>query len=182
MFSISSFGSKLLAKLRRKPYRDAYVSEHVRRGIAAQIRALRDQRGWNQGKLSDLLGKPQSVVSRLEDPGYGKVTVQTLLEIASAYDIALQVRFVSYSTFLQQTRTLTGASMQVPSFQDDLAAKAASEIMLRFNDEHTSGRIALVETTSTDQNDRESEDDVLELRVVTGISGVSAEMKGFSLQ
>lgn len=119
MFAISNIAKKLLTKLKSKAYRDAYVAEHARRGIAYQIRALRDQKGWNQGKLSNLLGKPQSVVSRLEDPSYGKVSVQTLLEVASVFDLALQIKFVSYSTFLQQTRDLTAAAMQVASFTDD---------------------------------------------------------------
>jgi hypothetical protein len=42
----------------------------------------------------------QSVVSRLENPDYGKVTVQTLLQVAIALDIALLVRFCSYPDFL----------------------------------------------------------------------------------
>lgn len=123
MFTMSSISKKLVEKLHRKAYRAAYVGEHVRRGIASQIRAMRDQRGWNQGKLSQELGKPQSVVSRLEDPGYGKLTVQTLLEVAATFDVALQIRFVPYSTFLQQTRDVSSRSMQVVSFSDDFVAR-----------------------------------------------------------
>src|SRR3954462_6877822 len=110
VFAIFNLGKKLLAKLQRKSYRTAYVAEHVRRGIAYQIRALRDQRGWKQGELSERLKKPQSVVCRLEDPSYGKVSVQTLLEVAASFDVALQVRFVPFSTFLAQTRDLTSSS------------------------------------------------------------------------
>jgi transcriptional regulator with XRE-family HTH domain len=116
---IFELGKKLLAKLQKPAYRHAYVAEHVRRGIAYQIRALRDQRGWSQGKFSSLLGKPQSVVSRLEDPGYGKLTLQTLLEVANVYDVALEVRFVPYSSFLQRTRDVSAASMYVAEFKDD---------------------------------------------------------------
>jgi predicted XRE-type DNA-binding protein len=119
-FAASKIAKALLQKLRQKKYRDAYVAEHVRQGIAYQIRALRDQREWNQGKLSQLLGKPQSVISRLEDPSYGKVTIQTLLEFASAFDVAVQVRFISYSSFLQQTRDLSISSMKVAAFNKDL--------------------------------------------------------------
>jgi transcriptional regulator with XRE-family HTH domain len=125
VFVSSSIGRKLLAKLQRPLYRHAYLAEHVRRGIAYQIRALRDQRGWNQGKFSGLLGKPQSVVCRLEDPSYGKFTVQTLLEIANVYDVALEVRFVSYSLFLQHTRDVSAISMYVPEFRDDSGMSAA---------------------------------------------------------
>jgi transcriptional regulator with XRE-family HTH domain len=120
VFATSRIAKTLLQKLRKKHYRDAYVAKYVRQGIARQIRALRDQRVWNQGKLSQLLGKPQSVVSRLEDPTYGKVTIQTLLELASVFDVALQVRFISYSSFLQQTRDLTISSMKVASFNKDV--------------------------------------------------------------
>jgi transcriptional regulator with XRE-family HTH domain len=130
MFTISSISKKLLEKLSRKAYRAAYVGEHVRRGIAAQIRVMRDQRGWNQGKLSVELGKPQSVVSRLEDPSYGKVTVQTLLEVAATFDVALQIRFVPFSTFLQQTRDVSTRSMQVVSFGDDFSAVAREHIRI----------------------------------------------------
>lgn len=121
MFGIFNIGQKLFDKLRKRAYRRSYVAEHVRRGIAYQVRALRDQREWKQGKLAQELGKPQSVVSRLEDPSYGKVTVQTLLEVADVFDVALQVRFVPFSSFLLTTRDLTTASMQVPSFEDEIA-------------------------------------------------------------
>jgi transcriptional regulator with XRE-family HTH domain len=131
VFAIFNLGKKLLDKLQRKPYRAAYVAEHIRRGIAYQIRALRDQRGWSQGELSKQLGKPQSVVSRLEDPSYGKVTIQTLLEVASVFDVALQVRFVPFSSFLQQTRELSTESMKAPSFSDEMASKGAVNLKLK---------------------------------------------------
>jgi hypothetical protein len=120
VLAISSIGRKLFEKLRRKSYRQVYMAEHVRRSIAYQIRALRDQRGWNQGAFSKVLDKPQSVVCRLEDPSYGKVTVQTLLEVANVCDVALQVRFVTYSVFLQQTRDTSTQSMRVQGFEDEM--------------------------------------------------------------
>jgi transcriptional regulator with XRE-family HTH domain len=140
VLAISNTWKKLLEKLGKPAYRRAYLAEHVRRGVAYQIRALRDQRHWNQGEFSDLLGKPQSVVSRLEDPSYGKVTLQTLLEVASAFDVALQVRFVSYSSFIQQTRNVSGAAMEVPSFKDDLALRPANVPGLIFGIKSVSGQ------------------------------------------
>ncbi|MDX2205660.1 MAG: helix-turn-helix transcriptional regulator [Hyphomicrobiaceae bacterium] len=115
---MSSDRQRLVEKLSKPEYRHAYVSEHVRRGIAHQVRAMREQpsRGWNQGELSRRLDKPQSTVSRIEDPGYGKVTVQTLLELAAAFDVALSIRFVDFPTFVSATRALTDASMQVDGF------------------------------------------------------------------
>lgn len=121
MFGIVKIGKKLIEKLSKPAYRRSYVAEHVRRGIAYQIRALRDQRDLNQGQLAKLLDKPQSVVSRLEDPSYGKYTIQTLLEVAAVYDVALQVRFVPFSTFLLQSRDVSNEAMKVLSFSDEAA-------------------------------------------------------------
>jgi len=111
--------TRLWEKLQRREYRHAYLAEHVRGGIAYQIRALRDQRKWNQGELSKRLNKPQSVVCRLEDPNYGKVTVQTLLEVANVFDVALEVRFVPYSSFVLNTRDVSSSAMHVASFDDE---------------------------------------------------------------
>jgi transcriptional regulator with XRE-family HTH domain len=107
-------------RLRSRAFRHGYVAEHIRRGVAYQIRELRHQRGWNQGQFSKHLGKPQSVVCRLEDPGYGKYTIQTLLEIASVFDVAVQVRFVPFSKFLRQTRDVSVSSLQVESFEQEV--------------------------------------------------------------
>jgi hypothetical protein len=118
MFGKYDIRKKLWGKLRHKEYRNAYVSEHVRRWIAHQIRALREhpERKWKQGELSNRMGKPQSVISRLEDPNYGKMTVQTLLEVAAACDVALIIKFVSFERFVGETADLTQSAMQVDSF------------------------------------------------------------------
>jgi hypothetical protein len=118
MFGKFDLRKKLWRKLGNKAYRDAYVSEQVRRWIAHQIRALREHpdRKWKQGELSDRMGKPQSVVSRLEDPTYGKMTVQTLLEVAVAFDVALIIKFVSFPRFARETADLTQSAMHVDSF------------------------------------------------------------------
>jgi hypothetical protein len=124
MFGKFDLRKKLWRKLGNKEYRDAYVSEHVRRWIAHQIRALREHpdRKWKQGELSDRMGKPQSVISRLEDPTYGKMTVQTLLEVAAAFDVALTIKFVSFPRFASETADLTQSAMQVDSFNTDQTA------------------------------------------------------------
>lgn len=113
---IVNLAKRLVEKLMQKSYRDAYVAEQVRTGIAYQIRALREQRGWNQGKFADELGKPQSVTSRLENPDYGKVSLKTLLEVASTYDVGLIVRYVSFPEFLRQNQDVSAEALEVSSF------------------------------------------------------------------
>jgi transcriptional regulator with XRE-family HTH domain len=111
--------TSLVAKLlKNKPYRDAYVVEHVRNGVPFQIRSMRDQREWTQARLGQEAKKPQNVISRLEDPNYGKLTIQTLLEIASAFDTALIVKFVPFSRLLKEFEDVSPAELSVKSILD----------------------------------------------------------------
>jgi transcriptional regulator with XRE-family HTH domain len=109
---------KLLEKLRRKAYREAYVEENVRTGIAYQIRALREARGWSQKKFAEMLGKPQSVLSRIEDPDYGKLSLQTLLEVASTFDVALLVQFADFPDFIGRMSNVSPEALNKQSFNE----------------------------------------------------------------
>ncbi len=83
-----------------KEYRDAYLEGHVKGGIALQIHAIREKLGISQKEFGELIGKPQSVVSRLEDTEYGAVSVQTLISIAQALNIGLHIQFCDYGAIL----------------------------------------------------------------------------------
>jgi transcriptional regulator with XRE-family HTH domain len=98
--------------------------------IAYQIQALREKTGLNQTDFAKKIGKKQSVVSRLEDTEYGRVTVQTLLDIACALDIALVVKFASYPDFLFQTRDASVSALQPQTIQESIAAASESAIKL----------------------------------------------------
>lgn len=112
----ANLSKRLYEKLKNKKYRAAYVEENVRTRIAYQIRAVRGE--MSQAEFGKRVGKPQSVVSRLEDPEYGKLTVQTLLEVADSLDIALLVKFVSFPEFVYQTRDVSPEGLKVQSFKD----------------------------------------------------------------
>jgi transcriptional regulator with XRE-family HTH domain len=81
-------------------YRVSYLDSHVKGSIAYQIQALRERTGLNQTQFGELIGQPQSVVSRLEDTEYGGVNINTLLKIANRLGIGLQVRFCNFETIL----------------------------------------------------------------------------------
>lgn len=83
--------------------RDAYLRAEVTTHIASQIRAIRIQRGWTQRELSEQIGTTQTAVSRIEDPGYGKLSVSTLLDICRAFDIGLEVKLTSFITMFHET-------------------------------------------------------------------------------
>ncbi|WP_193370077.1 helix-turn-helix domain-containing protein [Pelagibius marinus] len=112
----------LVEKLRDKAFRHEYMAEHIRTGIAYQIRALRDKRGWSQQEMGRHLKKPQSVVSRLEDPDYGRVSLQTLIEVADVFDVGVLVRFVGYRELLERTSDLSPAALLAPSFDEEESA------------------------------------------------------------
>ncbi len=115
------------AALRDKEYRDAYVDGHVKSYIPYQLRAIREKLGLTQKAFAERIGKPQSVVSRLENTEYGKVTVQTLLDIAHGLDIALVVKFASFPEFLATYDDLSAEAMAVEPYDSDAEAAAAEE-------------------------------------------------------
>jgi transcriptional regulator with XRE-family HTH domain len=100
-------------------YRHAFVEEKIRSGLAVQIKAIREQRGESQTSFAHMLNKSQSWVSRLEDPNAAIPTIPTLLIVARAFDVDLEVRFAPFSKLLDRLSALTPDSFPVPKFEDD---------------------------------------------------------------
>ncbi|MGI0080084.1 MAG: helix-turn-helix domain-containing protein [Nitrososphaerales archaeon] len=111
---------QILEKLSDKEYRDAYVEEFIFSRIPLKIRAMRDDREMSQTELGRKAGIAQPWVSKLEDPNYGRLTISTLLRVASAFDVGLYVDFVPFSEILGQSTSLSPDSFQVKSFDDEV--------------------------------------------------------------
>jgi transcriptional regulator with XRE-family HTH domain len=117
----------LIKRLRKgKEVRDRFVESHLSKGIAFQIKATRERRGWNQRDLAEHASMKQSAISRLESPDYGNLNIKTLRCIASAFDVGLIVRFVPFSElgdWVSGTpRTnpgLSSNSLAIPSFEEE---------------------------------------------------------------
>jgi transcriptional regulator with XRE-family HTH domain len=117
----------LLSRIRRsKQARTKLVASNLDKGIAFQIRATRDAQGWTQADLARETGMSQNNISRLESSDYGKHTISSLKRVAEALDVALVVRFVSYSRYIDWLSGtprldfgLNPESLAVPSFAEE---------------------------------------------------------------
>jgi transcriptional regulator with XRE-family HTH domain len=120
--------SKIWTKLASKKYRRAFVRAELKRGVPFQIRALRKKRGWSQEKLALASGLTQGVISRAEDPNYGNLTFNTVLEIAAGFDVAFIGRFVPFSELAQWVENLSEESLQAASFEEENSSRALGSI------------------------------------------------------
>jgi transcriptional regulator with XRE-family HTH domain len=112
----SPWSNELVRELTDEEFRHEYMMDQVRSRIAFQIRALREQRQWNQSDLAKVSGKTQSVISRLEDPDYGKLSLQSCLEIAVAFDLPLLVQFVEWDDWLARMSNTSPSALRKRSF------------------------------------------------------------------
>ncbi len=116
--------TRLALKLADKAYRNSYVAHQTRQFLARQVRKLRGDK--SQTEFGKSIAKPQSVVSRLEDPNYGKWSLQTLFDLAASLDRAVIVRIVDYPTFLRFTSDMTDAAARPEAYEQDAVDSLAS--------------------------------------------------------
>lgn len=110
---------KLRSEFQDKEYRHAYADECLNTMIATQIKVLREQRGMTQGELADATGMKQPRIPLLEDATYENWTVNTLKRFAKAFDVALSVKFETFSNLIRDFENLSKESLQRPTFAND---------------------------------------------------------------
>ncbi len=110
---------QLFDALREPEYRRAFADD-IGTGIAFQIRALREDRGWTQQELAERMGKQQEAISQWENPDYGRFTLQTVKKLAAAFDVAPVVRFGSFRELVDWTIQLTPEQISPKPFDADL--------------------------------------------------------------
>src|SRR5258706_2677231 len=109
-----------------KEARERFVSSHVDKGYAYQIREMREYKDLSQTELGAMVGMNQNAIHRLESPEYGKATLTTLKRLAAAFDVALIVRFVPFSQLINWIsgtpfvdKGLSSGSLAVPSYNEE---------------------------------------------------------------
>ena len=116
---------QLIETLADKENRDAFVAEHIDTGDPFQLRALREQREWTQDQVGQEAGMAQARISVLEDPNYASFTLKSLKKLASAFDVALIVRFVPFSQLINWDLTLSPESLKAESFNEEFEKEIA---------------------------------------------------------
>lgn len=117
--------TKTLAKLKDKERRALFIAGQIKNGIAFQVRALRDKYGWTQAQLGNQVGMPQTVISRIENPSDSNLTIPTLLKLATAFDVALIVRFEPINRLIEWVENLSPEKMTPEPSEKILADLAA---------------------------------------------------------
>jgi transcriptional regulator with XRE-family HTH domain len=110
---------QIVSSLRDKEYRDAFVAAQIDTGLPFQIRNSREARGWSQRELAERAGMTQEAVSRLESLSYGRFSLSTLKRLASAFDVALEVKFVPFSQLADRAANVLPQDLAVPDFEHD---------------------------------------------------------------
>jgi transcriptional regulator with XRE-family HTH domain len=121
--SNTSKRKNLVNELKDPIYRRAFIEAHAKDTIAFQLRQMRETRGWTQGELAVKAfddPKLQSMVSRLENPDYGKYSVTTLLNLANVFDVGLVVRFAPFSEVVDWDLNKSGPTLDPPPFAQDI--------------------------------------------------------------
>jgi transcriptional regulator with XRE-family HTH domain len=109
----------LWRKFAERKYRAEFVAAQVKRGIPFQIQTLMKKKGYSQEKLAQESGLTQGVISRAANPDYGNLTLNTIIKIASGFDVAFVGRFVPFSELAKWFSNLSEDSIEVASFNEE---------------------------------------------------------------
>lgn len=118
---MSEFVKKLVDEFSDKEYAHAYMESHEISRIAAQIHALRTQRGWSQQELARLSGLTQEKISKIESADFDSLTLKTLRKFSEAFDVHLHVAFVPFSYAILDAANLSHNRLRVPERSKDLS-------------------------------------------------------------
>jgi transcriptional regulator with XRE-family HTH domain len=123
-------------KMKNKEYRDSFVAAQISNTISAQIHTMRQTRGWTQSDLASRCDMRQSRISDLEDPELQNVEIATLRRIASAFDVALIVRFARFSEVARLSASMKSSDFNATEYSYDsldTTAPVRSKIKVVYN-------------------------------------------------
>ena len=107
--------------------RRAFVESEAGAFVAHQIRVLRAQRNWSQTELAERMGTSPSVISRLEDSQYGRISFQTMVDLAHAFDVAPVLMFKSTIELMKERWVVDRKAMEVLGFEEEAPLVAVED-------------------------------------------------------
>jgi transcriptional regulator with XRE-family HTH domain len=119
---------QIRASLANKEYREALAVEHVNTTLAIQIRNMRENNEWKQSDIAQRLGKHQETISQWENPDYGRYSITSLKALAAAFDVALLVKFTSFSELVSDMMNLSTNRLSPPSYSKEQEHIASSAV------------------------------------------------------
>lgn len=115
----TSLRRHLSERFANKRYRNQYRRSFMFQTLSAQLRAMREDRGWTQKMLADAANMRQSRISGLENLEDSAPTLTTLDRIAEAFDVGIEFRFVPYSRIVDRAVTIERDDLRIPSYDED---------------------------------------------------------------
>ena len=100
-------------------YRYAYAEDYMNSVVAAQIKALREQRKMTQEDLAKEIGTKQSGIARLENINYSAWKTETLRRLARAFGIRLKITFEEFGPLLEEVEAFSREALERRSFKED---------------------------------------------------------------
>jgi len=110
----------LTSEFSDKEYAHAYMEEISNMTIAAQIKALREQRKLTQQQLANASGMKQARICKLEDVDYDAWSLKTLRKLAKAFDLTVKVSFEKFSSGILDIPKINTESLERTSRESDL--------------------------------------------------------------
>jgi transcriptional regulator with XRE-family HTH domain len=106
--------------LESRENREGFIRAKLNHLIPSQIKALRLRHIWTQSRLAEESDMKQARVSAMEKPGEVNFSLETLIRLAAAYGVALQVRFVPFSKLSKWEDEYSQDSFDVTRIEKDL--------------------------------------------------------------
>lgn len=119
---MKEFFNNLKQDFADEEYAHSYMESHVVSRLAAQIHALRNQRGWSQDQLAARSGIAQERISKIESADFDSLTMKTLQKFSRAFDVNLHIAFESFSSGILDVANLNREQLEVKSREEDLAS------------------------------------------------------------
>jgi transcriptional regulator with XRE-family HTH domain len=105
-----------VAQMDDPEFRHAYAASFMNSLVAAQIKAIREQREMTQAQLAELIGTKQAGISRLENVNYDAWKVGTLAKLARAFDVRLRISFEDFDSLIDEVRRFRQSTLERESY------------------------------------------------------------------